>query len=113
MLVPTWPVDQTTRPAHPVAVSVAEPPKQINVLVQEMVGGAGTPIEMVAGPDGSLTHEPMEHVAVKIKVLVGFTEIVAPVAPVDHRTKPSQPVAVTRAVSPAQMVAVRVASRDY
>jgi len=78
----------------------------MSVLVHEIVGGAGIPTEIVVGPEGSLSQVPIEHVAVRIRVVDGLTRTLAPVAPVDHRTKPSQPIAETRTVSPAQTVAV-------
>lgn len=106
MLFPVAPVLQVTVPAQPVAVSVTGSLEQIAGLEAVSVGvvPASFTVTTVAGFDAGLRQAAAPQVAVYEVVLVGDTEILAPVAPFDHVTVPAHPVAVSVEVWPAHIV---------
>ena len=103
---PVMPSDHFTIPLHPLAVKVTELPVHIANLSAVMVGLAKSVTVIFLFNEFSLTHVPLEHVAVYDVGTKGFTVTTAPFCPSDHVTIPSQPVAVNSTDEPAQIVEV-------
>ena len=101
---PVAPFDHVTVPAQPVAVKVDFSPAQTVSALTVITGGVGVVTVTVLGVDAKLTQSPTLQVAVYVVVALGDTVIDAPVAPVDQVTVPVQPVAVSVALPPTQMV---------
>ena len=104
--LPTCPFDQVTAALvlQPLAVRFTDSPKHTVVAAAVMAGACGLPTVIVQVRDALVSHVPNLQIALYVVVAEGFTAMLAPVIPFDHKTFPSHPTAVSLTLSPVQML---------